>query len=248
MRWQRNRLLAGSAILLSAGLFAACSPGSDSPLSPSKSGKVTTFTTPSTVSSTMWDFAGILIPGTAGPVDLGTEETISQSGFGSIVARSSAGTHVTVKGGDLAVGASERGLGLCIPGTATTCSFPDDGDEIGDGGPGALDLDFSGVLPAGSVLTSIDLGSVQPGEGYRYSISTDGGASFGPVQEAFGGDAEDNATITFDNLPTTGLVVRLEKTVELNGECTSSCHNDYTVRAATTSVITNEELLNGRMT
>lgn len=247
MRLQRTRLLSGGALLMAAGLFAACSPGSDGPLSPSKGGKAGTLTaTPLSVTNTTWDFAEILIPGVAGPMDLGTDETISKLGDGSIVATAGPGAHVTVKGGNLPAGATERGLGLCLP-TAASCVLPADGDEVGDGGPGTLELDFSGVLPAGSHLTAIELGSVQAGEGYRYSISTDGGATFGPAIERFDGDAESNAVIAFD-LPTSGLVVRFEKTLDPNGECDPTCNNDYTVKSATTTLSTSDELLNGRMT
>ncbi|HEX6966201.1 MAG TPA: hypothetical protein VF166_10405 [Gemmatimonadaceae bacterium] len=191
--------------------------------------------------STLWDFADILIPGQAGPVDLGATETISLDGHGSIVASSGDVLHhVTVKGGNLPLDASERGLGLCHPGTKTTCSFPADGDEVGDGGPGTLLLNFNGVEPAGSMVREIGLASLQANEGYRYAISTDGGATFGAETEVFPNNPDTLATLTIDQ-PAAGLVVKLEKTV-----ATGSPDDDYDVRTVTTEFTTTP--LQGRLT
>ncbi len=198
---------------------------------------------PMVVTSALWDFAAI-IPGSGDPEDLGTSETISLAGNGSIVATSTLvpNTHITIKGRALPPGDTERGMGLCHPSVGVTCTFPQDGDEVGDGGPGALLLNFNGVLPAGSHLAFIELGSVQAGEGYRYSVSTDGGITFGPATEKFDGDGNANATITFD-LPTANLVVKLEKTQPGTG----ASDNDYTVKNLTTS-FTSTPNLQGRMT
>ena len=74
-----------------------------------------------------------------------------------------------MKGKSLPVGDTERGLGLWPQSNALSRQT-----RLGDGGPGALILDFSGVLPAGSVLEAVDMGSLQVDEGYMVSISTDG--------------------------------------------------------------------------
>jgi hypothetical protein len=237
----RSRLFAGSTALLLAATLAACSESGQSPVSPTfkqQGGSVVPFLT----TSALWDFAAI-IPGVLDPEDLGTTETISLAGNGSIAASTGAATqHITVKGRSLPVGDTERGLGLCLS-ASPTCTFPADGDEVGDGGPGALLLNFSGVLPAGSTLASIDLGSVQVNEGYKISISTDGGATFPDVTTAYGGDAFDNVTVVIDLL-TAGLVLKLEKAPDLAGITND---NDYTVRSVTTSFTTDENL-EGRMT
>jgi hypothetical protein len=242
----RNRLMSGCIALLITAALAGCSDQSPSPLAPSpqspsfKRASSSGGTTTATTTSTLWDFAAILIPGEAGPEDLGATTTISLDGHGHIDASSGdAIHHVTIKGGDLGITASERGLGLCHP-SATTCSFPDEGDEVGDGGPGALLLDFSGVEPAGSTVAEITLGSLQTDEGYRYSISTDGGATFGAATETFPNNADELATVVIDK-PAAGLVIKLEKTV-----ATGNSDNDYTVRTVTTA-FTNTQL-QGRMT
>jgi len=244
----RNRLIAGcTAMLLAIALLAGCVDPPSSPLPPSQLSpafkQASANLTPMTTTSTLWDFADILIPGQAGPVDLGATETVSLDGHGSIVASSGdALHHVTVKGGNLPLDASERGLGLCHPGTKTTCAFPNDGDEVGDGGPGTLLLNFNGVEPAGSMVREIGLASLQTNEGYRYSISTDGGATFGPTTEATGdGSNNEIVTITIDQ-PAANLVIKFEKAPG----STDVGKDDYTVASVTTEFTTTP--LEGRLT
>jgi hypothetical protein len=240
MHLPRTQLTMGCTAMLLAAALAGCSDQATSPLSPSLQNVSSSSVTPMVTTSTLWDFAAILIPGEAGPEDLGASKTISLDGHGHIDASSGDVVHhLTVKGGDLSMTASERGLGLCHP-SAATCSFPGEGDEVGDGGPGALLLDFSGVEPAGSTVAEITMGSLQTDEGYRYSISTDGGATFGPATDVFPNNADELATLTIDK-PAAGLVVKLEKTAAMgNGD------NDYTVRTVTTE-FTNTPL-EGRLT
>jgi len=159
--------------------------------------------------------------GNAGPCqNLGVSASVTQNG-GSILISSPNAT-VTVKGGNLPVGDTERGLGLSQLGA------PCVGDEVGDGGPGTLLLNFNNVIPLGSTLTSVDLGSLQAGECYRVSISTDLGATFGPALQACDGDANANKTLVV-NLPTAGLVLKFEKAT------VGVADNDYTVKSATTT-------------
>ena len=113
----RTRLFGGTALLLVAAALTACSegnPGPTSPLAPSFDAQLDVTPVPFASTSVLWDFAAI-IPGTDDPEDLGTSETISLAGNGSIVATSGGDNeHVTVKGRSLPVGATERGLGLCL--------------------------------------------------------------------------------------------------------------------------------------
>lgn len=244
MHIPRTRSLVGGVLALSVAALAACNQ-STSPLAPSFAKKSAGVTTLSSTSAT-WDFAQLLIDGTAGPVDEGASVTVTNGSFGQIVA-SSPDAHVTVKGGDLVLTASERGLGLCHP-SATNCSFPDDGDEVGDGGPGTLLLNFDGVLPAGSQLEGFSLGSLQDhvasptlGEGYRYSISTDGGQTFGSEVQVLPDESDTIADVTLPSpVPTADLVVKFQKST------VGSDDNDYTVRSVTISQ-PGPELL-GRMT
>lgn len=240
----RDRLIAGCTTLVLAAALAGCSDQATSPLSPSLQKTPSAAVTPLvTTTSTLWDFADILIPGSAGPADLGTATTVSLSGHG-VIAISSGGSdqHVTVKGGNLSLTDPERGLGICHPGSATTCSFPTAGDEVGDGGPGTVLLDFSGVQPAGSVVAEISLGSLQAGEGYRYSISTDGGVTFGAETDVFPNQADELGTLVIDQ-PAAHLVVKLQKT-----SAPGQSDDDYTIRSVTTEFTTSPELLQGRLT
>lgn len=245
----RSAVSASIGLLLCATVWSACGETSNpvSPTSEALAAKVKPLALPLLTETTFWDFAGI-IPGTNDPEDLGTTETISISsnpGAGFIAASTSgAGEHIVVKGRSLPIGDSERGLGLCHT-TESTCTFPTipdiggDGDEVGDGGPGTLKLDFGGVQ-AGSVLKSIELGSLQTNEGYRYSISTNGGVSFGPTTDVYPNTADPRATLVVD-LPTTNLVVKLEKAADIAANA-----NDYTVRSVYTELSTTE--LEGRLT
>ena len=237
-----RRVIPGCTALLLAAALAGCGDGAASPVSPvAERGSSPSAVTPMLTTSTLWDFADILIPGTAGPVDLGTTETVSLTGHGSIALSSGGSTeHVTVKGGNLSLTDPERGLGICHPGSAATCSFPANGDEVGDGGPGTLLLDFSGVEPSGSTVAEISLGSLQSGEGYRYSISTDGGATFGAATDVFPNQSDNLATLVID-APAANLVVKFQKT-----SASGAATNDYTVRSVTTEYTTTE--LQGRLT
>ncbi len=236
-----RRVIPGCTALLLAAALAGCGSGVASPMSPVLQKASSPSLAPLVTTSTLWDFADILIPGSAGPVDLGTTETVSLTGHGSIALASGGSTeHITVKGGDLSLTDPERGLGICHPGAATTCTFRADGDEIGNGGPGTLLMDFSGVQPVGSTVAEISLGSLQAGEGYRYSISTDGGATFGAATDVFPNQADNMATLVIDE-PAAGLVVKFEKT-----SAPGAATNDYTVRSVTTEFTTTE--LQGRLT
>lgn len=239
-----RRLTPGCTALFLAAALVGCSDRAASPLSPVLERNLSpSLVTPMLTTSTLWDFADILIPGTAGPLDLGTTETVSLAGHGSIeLSSGGSAEHVTVKGGNLSFTDPERGLGICHPGSAATCSFPADGDEVGDGGPGTLVLDFNDVEPAGSTVAEISLGSLQAGEGYRYAISTDGGATFGAATEVFPNQVDELGTLVIDK-PAAGLVVKLQKT-----GAPGASTNDYTVRSVTTEFTTNTENLQGRLT
>lgn len=244
MNVPRARLFSGASLLLLAGVLAACNESPEAPASPVSPSfaKATGAIVPFSIESVNWDFAAI-IPGTGDPEDLGTTETINLTDHGSIEATTGGDNeHITVKGRSLPVGATERGMGLCLT-DQVTCTFPDDGDEVGDGGPGALLLNFDGVEPAGSQLDGIDLGSLQTDEGYRYSYSTDGGATFNAPVDVYPNDTDlpANATLVL-NLPTAGLVVKLEKAPVI-----ADNDDDYTVKSVTTSYTTQENL-QGRMT
>lgn len=232
----RSRFLTIFAAVGTAVALAACGEAQN-PVAPS-SGELSVkpAAVPLVTTNTLWDFAAIVSP-TPGsdPADIGTTETFSITGHGSIVATSGTGTHLTIKGLALPLSDPERGLGLCQVG-ASSCT----GDEVGDGGPGSLSLNFDGVLPAGSVVKEISLGSLQADEGYRYSISTNGGSTFGSVTDVYPNNSDDLATLTI-NLPAAGLVVMFEKAPDVEEN-----DNDYTVRSVTTEFTTTE--LEGRMT
>lgn len=230
----RTRTFLFTGLALLAGSLAACSDLNENPVSPDLKKDAANITTYSLVETT-WDFAYLLNQGETPDWyrDLGVDETITNGEYGSIYASTeptSAGAarHVSVK--EEAPTVTERGLGLCAPGRtgeSDVCDFKADGDEVGDGGPGSLYLDFDGVLPGGSELIWIKLGSVQTGEGYRYSISTDGGTTFGTETDVYNtsGLTDDIATLDV-NLPTSGLVIKFEKAPD------GASDNDYTVISA----------------
>ncbi len=233
MRRSRLHGAVGGCILAAAALLAGCSESQRNPVAPTAAATQPALAdlTPASVTTVLWDFAA-MYPTSPDPADLGTTETFSITGNGSIDGSTGgAGEHITVKGMSLAVGATERGLGLCLTGDAT-CTFPADGDEVGDGGDGTLRLDFSGVLPAGSMLDEIDIGSLQATEGYSYRISTDGGTTFSAFTNVSdqGSDSDPNAVLTI-GLPTANLVIEFRK--DPNGG--ASVDNDYVVKSATTS-------------
>ena len=225
----RNGMIAGSTLLLAA-VLAGCSDQSitSTPTRAPGARSSVIFGSPLT-----WDFAAIL--GTPGTNDLGTTHTFTNGSNGSIVA-SSTNRRVTTKGQELALTDPERGLGLCLNGTqATACVFPASGDEVGDGGAGTLLVNFNGVLPAGSIATSVSLGSLQTGEGYKMSISTDGGATYGAASDVVPntpGDITDVPINGGNGLATANLVIKFEKSA--NSTCTPTCDDDYTVRTVTT--------------
>jgi hypothetical protein len=226
-------MIAGSTLLLAAVLAGCSDQSTTTPLSRSPAARSSVLVTTTTV----WDFAAIQIPGVPGPVDDGASHLFAQTGLGSILA-SSPDRRVTVKGGDLAVDASERGLGLCLHSgsQANGCVFPTDGDEVGDpgspssnSGVGTLLLNFNSVLPANSVVKEVSLGSMQANEGYRMSISQNGGSTFGAASEVFP-NAGEVVTVSI-NLPITNLVIKFEKTTTNP----SAVDDDYTVRSVTTT-------------
>jgi hypothetical protein len=174
---------------------------------------------------TLWDFAALLGAGGAGACSTLTDGiAVPQTGFGSIVLSSPDAT-LTVKGGDGTVGDTERGLGLGHG--AAACNGE---DEVGDGGPGTLLLNFNNVQPPGTTLTEVQLGSLQTGECYHLSISTTGpGGPFVALAEACGG-----LTVTVPiGLPTAGLVLKFEKAS--GAGVNPATDNDYVVNSVTTS-------------
>jgi hypothetical protein len=199
-RFRFSRWLAGLSCLLAVVLIAAGSASAQ---------------------TTLWDFAALL--GNTGPCqDLGGTEAVAQTGFGTIdLVAELGGTLLTVKGGNLPVGDSERGLGLAQ-------GSPCNGDEVGDGGAGTLLMSFSNVLPAGSTVTEVQLGSLQSGECYRLSISQDGGTTFGAASQVC--PATEVVTVPI-GLPTAGLVLKFEKALTGTGD------NDYVVNSATTNFV-----------
>jgi hypothetical protein len=136
--------------------------------------------------ATVWDFAGLA--GGDGPQGSPTIFTIA--GEGAIIAsvyakESNPGFQVWSKGFNDPPLSYERGLGVCGNyGTGGNCgnASPAGEDEIGDVFPDSagnltvvpsLYLNFTG-LAAGLVVDSVTLGSLQIGEGYSISSSTDG--------------------------------------------------------------------------
>jgi len=225
---------AGTALLF--GLTTACSDGAPIPSGPTSYNGIPQ----AVVVNTGWDFTGLI--GTAnGCQDWGATVTALNGANGSV--ELSAGENgdgpatVTTKGLELAVGATERGAGLALG--AVDCN----GDEVGDGGNGYLYVDMNGVLPAGSVLTEIHIGSVQgtadaaTQEGWEIWYSTTGKAgAYALLDKGYGdgtNNTGDNIDITGLNIPTANLVLRFEKNDEAPGNATTD--NDYTVKSVTTS-------------
>jgi hypothetical protein len=243
MHMPRNGMIAGSTLLLAVAM-AGCSDQAitTDPALRAPAGGSSMIITPVV---TTWDFAALF--GTAGGHDLGTTHTFTNGSNGSIVA-SSTDRRVTVKGFELATTDPERGLGLCFKtGTnqSTACTLPDDGDEVGDpgtgnNGVGTLLLNFSGVLPAGSVATSVSLGSLQTNEGFSLSISTDGGVTFGTPITGIPNTVSTIFDVSLNGgagYPTANLVIKFQKLI--TGTCwmaaVNPCDDDYTVRTVTTS-------------
>ena len=219
-------------------VLGACADQGSNPIAPQQTPAVapSPFADVTTLSTTTvnWPFASLVPSPASDPVVLGPSYTFSQSPNGSITATSGANTYVTAKGFALPIGSPERGIGLCH--RASGCD-PIAEDEVGDGGPGTLDVNFDGVLPSGSILEYVVMSSLQPGEGYSYAISTDGGVTFGATTNVpnslagpYPGDANANATLDV-NLPTAGLVIRFTK----NPYGQPATDNDYVVMSATTS-------------
>ncbi len=234
----RLRRLAGAGSLFLLAFAAGCSDGSSIPSGPSDNSNVTG-PPMAIVVTTGWDFTGLI--GTAnGCQDWGTSVTALNGANGSVELTSGDdgdGTAtVTTKGLELAVGATERGAGLALDGACN-------GDEVGDGGNGYLYVNMNGVLPAGSILTEIDLGSVQgtatasTQEGWEIEYSTTGiGGPYSPLSKGVGdgtNNTGDNIDITGLSLPTANLVLRFEKNDEAPGNATTD--NDYVVKSVTTS-------------
>lgn len=225
----RNGKIAGSTLLLAAVLAGCSDQAITSPVQRAPGARSSVvFGSP-----IVWDFAAIF--GTPGANDLGTTHTFTNGTNGSIVA-SSTDRRVTVKGQELALTDPERGLGLCLNGTqGTACVFPASGDEVGDGGAGTLLVNFNGVLPAGSIATAVSLGSLQTGEGYKMSISTNSGGSYTLVGDVVPNPAGDITDVSLNGgtgYPTAGLIIKFEKSA--NSTCTPTCDDDYTVRTVTT--------------
>jgi hypothetical protein len=225
----RNGMIAGSTLLLAAVLAGCSDQTISSPIQRSPGARASVIVPVVTT----WDFAALW--GTPGPADLGTTHTFTNGSNGSIVA-SSTDRHVSVKGQEALLTDAERGLGLCLHAGGGTCVFPADGDEVGDGGAGTLLINFNAVAPAGSIATAVSLGSLQTGEGYRMSISTNGGSSYtvGPfdVVPNTPGDITDVSLNGGTGYPTANLVIKFEKST--TSTCLPTCDDDYTVRTVTT--------------
>ena len=171
-------------------VVAACGERS-TPTGTTATPVVTSPSAPSPQTST-WDFA--LLAGSDGPH--GNPAVFTIPGQGSIIAtvidsEPNPGFQVWSKGILDPPLSDERGLGLCgnygIGGACGNAS-PTGSDEIGDVFPDSagnltltpsLVLNFTG-LAAGSVVDSVTLGSVGPGEGYSMSWSADG-VSYSPM-------------------------------------------------------------------
>jgi hypothetical protein len=176
-----------------------------------------------------WDFATLLGVGAGECSNLGAAAVdVSQTGLGFI--RLTGAPLLTVK--DDGVGDVERGLGLAQ--TAAAACVPQ--DEVGDGGAGTLVMNFDNVEPPGTTLTSVQLGSLQAGECYRYSISTDGGTNFGAAIEVC--PLTEVVTVNI-GLLTDGLVLKFEKALTGTGD------NDYVVTSVTTNSPTGCTLTQG---
>jgi hypothetical protein len=178
---------------------------------------------------TTWDFATLLGVGAGECSNLGTGDVdVSQTGFGFIRLRGA--PLLTVKDDGVA---TERGLGLAQT-AAEACVTQ---NEVGDGGAGTLLMNFDNVLPPFTTLTSVQLGSLQAGECYRLSISTDGGTIFGAATEVCNPPATETVTVPI-GLLTDGLVLKFEKALCAPGTPTAGLcggDNDYVVISATTS-------------
>jgi len=224
---------AGTALLF--GLTTACGDGAPIPSGPTSYNGIPQ----AAVIVTGWDFTGLI--GTANSCqDWGTSKTVLNGAFGSVELTSGDngdGTaSITSKGLGLAIGDTERGLGLALNGACN-------GDEVGEGGDGYLYVNFNGVLPAGSILTQVDLGSVQgtgtatTQEGWEIDISTTGpGGPWSPFSKGVGdgtNNTGDNITIGGLTLPTANLVLRFKKNLDAPGNATTD--NDYVVKSVTTS-------------
>jgi len=125
---------------------------------------------------TVWDFTQIA----GGDGVQGNPATFTIAGQGSIVATTVNGTtpwssSVTTKGFEDGPNTDERGLGVCQNfGVAPNpCGGNEVGTNFGDGEFPSLVLNFTG-LASGSVVQSVTLSSVQFGDGYSVSTSTDG--------------------------------------------------------------------------
>jgi len=179
----------------------------------------------------VWDFAGLLNLG-AGVHNLGLTATVNNAPNGHIdLSTDGSNTDLTSKGQELPVGNTERGLGVCTVNTGCI------GDEVGDHGTGVLFMNLTNVLPAGSVLTQIDLGSVQLAEGWKVSYSITGlGGTYLPLSSGEGNgvnNSGDNIVISVPSLPTANLFLKFEKNTAASGNL--STDNDYVVKSLTTS-------------
>lgn len=182
MRTSTN-VVAAAALAGMCCAMSAC--GSRSTATDATAPIVTSPSAPSPAATT-WDFAQLA--GADGP--RGNPAIFTISGQGSIVAtvidsEPNQGFQVWSKGFADAPLSDERGLGLCGDyGTGGACgnASPTGSDEIGDVFPDSagnltltpsLVLNFTG-LAAGSVVDSVALGSLGPGEGYSVEWSADG--------------------------------------------------------------------------
>lgn len=231
-----SRLAGSSALALV--LLAGCSDNGMVPLEPAASSRPQ-IQLQALVTNVTWDFTGLLAAGD-GCHEWGASKSIANGANGSIVATTGGGAILTSKGQELGVGDTERGLGLNM-----NASVPCEGDEVGDITPrgtaytGIMFLNLNGVLPAGSSLTQIDLGSVQTAEGWKVSYSTTGvGGSYSPLSSGEGNGANnvgDNIVITGAPLPlpVANLALKFEKNTDASGNATTD--NDYVVKSVTTS-------------
>jgi len=159
---------------------------------------------------------GIALPGSAraqvfnfgtmnGTGNLGTSETFTLTGWGSVTITASTGYDLWAKNG----GPGETGIGVCATTTNKTTCYSNSDDEIGNN-KGFITVDFTG-LDAGVIPVSFELSSVQtspsPGDAYSYKVGGTcgslgaGGSGTGPNDGepyVFGALASTDGCLEFD--------------------------------------------------
>ena len=180
------RLLRWSVVLISvASMVSACSDRS--PTAPAESGVMAVQSSHANVqapvvTTTVWDF--VQLAGGNGPQ--GYVKTFTIAGEGSIAASATVtdpGTEIYAEGFFDLPGSEERGLGICGEfggGSPPQNCVTNGDDEIGDFVPTVIGRVYPSVylnltgLAAGATIQSVTLASLQVGENYSVSWSTDG--------------------------------------------------------------------------